>query len=207
MPKGYYARNGNAPTRSVANGNGNGHGPITTIEVTPRSGTRGRLDKLVKEYTINAQALAIAARLLDEDELRSAQRNGPQKLLAAINHRNSTREIPEKRQYKKKAPHRSTSQMPIHGKALSLFFLEHMEDSEYRPYQFFVDELTKAGSPPPNWRVLNAALAGGLARFGYSKKGPDGGYRKMAKGRDYATALRTMLEAKGLVTPGGYLPA
>lgn len=92
----------------------------------------------------------------------------------------------------------------IQGKALTLFVLEHLMDNTEQPIQKLMDELATAGSPIKSVRYLNGPIAS-VANAGFVKKVRDG-YRRTATGAKRMVELREMLEAKGKVKPGGYVP-
>jgi len=63
--------------------------PVVTIDVPQtRNGVLGRIDKLRNTFLMKAEALRIAADVIDEDERQQAQKSAPRKFLQAINHRN-----------------------------------------------------------------------------------------------------------------------
>jgi len=63
--------------------------PVVTIEIPQtRNGVLGRIDKLRNTFLMKAEALKIAADVIDEDDRQQAQKSAPRKFLQAINHRN-----------------------------------------------------------------------------------------------------------------------
>lgn len=177
--------------------------PTQVIEIPTKTGLRGKIERLFHEFHAKAQALRITAEILDEDERKMALAAAPKKYLAAMNHRGNGH-VEHQRVVKAKKP--TKAKPPIHGKPLTLFLLEHLDETP-RPATWFREQLAAAGSyMNGDLRVMNGPLGAVCARRGYAKKTADG-YRITAKGTAYAATLRKELEAIGKVQHGGYTPA
>lgn len=167
--------------------------------VKPTTGLRGKIERLFHEYNTKAQALRITAEILDEEDRRIAVVDAPKKFLHAINHRNGHAGRPpleKTTKVKKLKP-------PIHGKTLTLFLLEHLDETP-RPAQYFRDKLAAAGSiMHGDIRIMNGPLGSVCAKRGWAKRSEDG-YRITAKGTAHAARLREQLEIDGKVKAGGY---
>jgi hypothetical protein len=92
----------------------------------------------------------------------------------------------------------------ISGKPLTLFLLEHLAEGKEHTAAEMAEQLAEAGSPIKSVRMLNGPLAASLSRNGMVKRGSTGGYRLTAKGATHMVALRSKLEATGVVQVGGY---
>jgi hypothetical protein len=170
------------------------HAP-SVIEITSNgktTGTRGRIERLYVEYFTKAQALRIAADILDEEDRKTALAAVPKKLIAAVHHRNDTRPPKPKR-----------PKAPIHGPALSLFILEHLDDTEGRPKEFMYEASSRVGSPVSR-RGIMATMASVLVRRGLVTTNR-AGFRRTSKGATWAIMMRKKLEAAGKIITDGYV--
>jgi len=176
----------------------------TMIEIaTPSRSVRGRLEKLWVEYTTKAQALRIAADILDEHDRRDAVEAFPQKLIAATAARNGHgRGDTHKVRNGKKPP----AQL-IHGRVLTVFMVEHLDAP--KSLEDLQTDLAAAGSPvgPLGSRGLTAPLSS-LVRHGHLRqlgKGKASRWKRTPTGVEYAATVRDILESKGKIPKGGYL--
>lgn len=176
--------------------------PLHVIDVdhqaTTRTGLRGQLDRMYEELRGDALAVGRTIQIIDQRDKIAALVAMPQKLIAATQHTQQRRLSNGNGHSNGHRKPKKQPTMAIHGKRLTLFLLEKMDDSEYRPLDHFKNELTQAGSPPPDNRSIAGIIFGALYRFGYVKKN-DNGVRRLAAGTKYAADLRVKLETKNLI--------
>jgi len=180
--------------------------PATIIEIPQRGGVLGRIDRMYQRKRMEAEALGITLRLLDEDLRAEALASFDGKIKHAIGQTNGRRALMasngdghHEQRPKKKAPAKKAPTMAIHGKRLTLFLLEFAEEAAYRTRAEFEARLAELGSPISSGRAINGILTGALPRFGYLKVGKDGSVRRTAAGTRYAADLRAALERKGQI--------
>jgi len=177
--------------------------PVNGEVVEPPRGIRGRLERLYVEYAAKANALKLTADILDEDDRRQALVTAPRKLLAAINYRNGA----NGNGHSEPTPTKPIKERPpIFGKRLTLFLLEHLDDSKPRTREHLLEQLAAAGSPVAKPQSMNGPIYAALVNRGrYAKITRDGSLVLTAKGRRRRDTLRQELESEGRIVVGGYL--
>lgn len=170
-----------------------------------RTGMRGRLDRMCAEMTFNAEAIKRTLLLLDADDRRIAQATLPQKLLLAATHDHQRRALNGNGNghhaavtVKKKQKRSGKWSLPIRGKRLALFLLEHLDESEHRQLTSIRTQLEELmpGTTVPG-RVLNG-VCGALMNHGQIKRTADG-YKRTAAGTRHQNDLRQRLEQDGKI--------
>ena len=111
MPRGYYPRHPK---------------PATVIEVDPaaRTGWRGKLERLMRDFQMKAQALRVAGEILDADERQTAAQAAPQKFLQAFNHRGAT-SLPMKNKKQKRKKYVARQPRQVRLDAVVAFLTKH----------------------------------------------------------------------------------
>ena len=153
-----------------------------------------------------AQALRLAAEILDEDDRRLALVAAPRKFLEAakIRHGANGSATPRRKYKRREQKAKPKTKSPIHGPRMSLFLLEHLSEDDPKPRAYLLEQLAAAGSPLASGRSLNGPLSAALVRRGLVKETRDG-LRRTSRGTKHRDTLRTALEAAGSVSPGGYM--